>query len=341
MSDVTPETLAAAIANYAKETPVGEVTTVNLDPACTTYAFGRYWVKVLKNEPKAREFTALHREFTVLDWIVRQNRATLDYKLHIPVPAPVKADGTGKFLEMPFLIMKSVEGEPLLKAYAGGASLSPEERAVFGEQIGRYLARTQNIAVKGAGLISVEHTGVHPGPWQKYYPALAEGQWKRLLGSGLLPESQLAELKTMHDEKRGLLIGETTGLSHNDFQLANFFADRATKKITGFVNFQNAGVATPVIDFVSFYLHCPDTALWHEVTKGFEAIRSLPDKFEDRLNYYMLPFALYVALICMGRKDETGKGYYLRRAFEAAAHFNPAFAGPGQAFAGFARPSMG
>lgn len=341
MSDVTPEKLAAAIANYAKETPVGDVSTINLDPTCTTYVYGRYWVKVLKAEPKTRDFTSLHREFTALDWLVRQNRATLDYKLHVPVPVPIKADGTGKFLDMPFLLMKSVEGAPLFKAYAGGQSLSGEERAVFGEQIGRYLARTQNVSVKGVGLLSVERTGVHPGPWQKYYPALTESQWRRLIGSGLVPDSQLEAMKTMHDEKRSLLIGETTSLSHNDFQLTNFYGDRQTKKLTGFVNFQNAGVATPFIDMVSLFVHCPDPELWKEVLKGYENIRSLPDKFDDRLHYYTLPFALYIALVCFQRKDEVGKGYYLRRAFESAAQLNPAFAANAQTYAGFARPVMG
>lgn len=338
---------AEALGNIVKEhgnvesVDTSGIRTVPLDPACTTYELSGHWIKVMKSEPKNPKWTLLHREFFGLDSIARNNRQTVDYKLHVPIPEPRHVGSDNEQLGKTYLLTEKIGGEPMMNIMYGGKELDEEEKKIFGEQIGRFLARTHAVALKGVGLINPDREGVHPGPWLKYFLLVAEAQWRHIEPSDMIDSGMVKELAALTNEEKGMLIGETVTLNHNSFQPTNIWLDRAEKKITGFVNLSQVAAGSPMVDICSFYIHCHDNKLWEEFRDGYGALRSFPPKMEEKLAYYGFVFALHNAWVFHRRKDEANKGYYLRRAFESASDLRESFQSEASKYSSYTRPQFG
>jgi len=312
-----------------------------LDPACTTYELGGCWVKVLRNEPKNREWTLLHREFFALDSLVKLNRKTLDFSLHIEIPEPLHLDVSGASIDLPYLVLRARPGEPLLTLFAKGGAPSATQRKTIGRRVGLVLARIHSIQLKGAGLINIEQHGVHPGPWQRYFRGITEAMLKQVAGAGFLDAALLDQLGIVAQRMEPLLTGETVGLTHNDFSLASVLLDGEgdDAKVAAVVNFMQAGAGSPLLDLAALHVHCPDGEFWKQVVEGYAAVRSLPPQSDQKLSYYGYLFGLRAAAFFHTRGDEVSRGYFMRRALEAAAKLDDCFSGLASQYKSFVRPS--
>ncbi len=342
MSQANAENLISLIQKFKSdfETDPEQVHGVPIDPACDTYEVGDYWVKILKAEPKNRDFTILHREYNILDQLDRFNRSTLDLNLHVPLTRPIGVESNSEFVERPALVVQKIDGEPIARSYAAGDSFSNDEKEKIGEQIGRFLARIHSIQVKGAGLISVEGNGVHPGPWQKYFGLMADTVMKHVQASQMLDEGLVQQLLEFGEKSKSVMIGESLGLTHNNLQFANLWVDREQKKITGFVNFTQAAAGSPLVDICSLYTHVHEADFYQLIHDGYEAQRSFPPKYKSKLNYYGFIFGVQTALFFHMRKDEAARGYFLRRALQAAAGLDDRFESAASRYASFENPPL-
>lgn len=317
------------------------IKTVPLDPFCTTYEMDGYWLKIIKGEVKNPNYTPLHREKFVLDTIDSFNRKTADLKLHIPITKALAVGSSLEGVEKPFLLVRAVQGVSLLKIMMQNSLVAPADVVEkSGKDIGTFLARIHAIPAKGCGLFSPNGVGVHPGPWQKYFNSLMEAQWNHLRESGVVESHVIDKLAQLSIDSKGVMVGETVALCHNDFQYSNMLVDEESRKLTGLVNYGQAGVSSPMADISSIYMHCSDSKLWQKIAASYENIRSFPDKFDKKLPYYSFVFGLRAAWFFHMRKDEQSKGYYLRRAFEEAAKIDDSFAVEASKYSSFAHPSI-
>ncbi len=326
MDENTINAVAELIQQHAKVENVdtSEIRTIPLEPHYTTYEMDGYWIKCLNPEPKNRDWTPLHREQYALNAIHKFNRSTVDYKLHIPAPAALHVESSDDILGHPFLLLKGVKGKSLLSYFQDGDKIPANLIQDAGRLLGVATARLHAIQIQGAGLINAMLAGVHPGPWPQYFALLIETQWKRLKGSGVLPDAMLDRFSQLTNAAKPTLIGETVGLVHNNLHFSNVFVDETEekKKLSGLVNLTQVGAGSPMVDIVAFSVHCADRELFNAFYEGYTSIRSTPPKYEIKRPLYTLVFAMQVAWMFHMRKDENNKGYYLRRAFEAAAEMD-------------------
>jgi len=339
MLEVDPEILVQIVKEHAKEDIPDdvEVKTVSYDPAHTTYEIHGYWVKVPRSEPKNPAWTTLHREHFALEKMYRMNRSTVDFALHVPITTPLHIGSAGEKFAWPFLVVKALSGKSLASFMQGDADLGSNEAQQYGEIAGKYLARIHAIQVKGAGLINPGLTGVHPGPWQKYFQLVAEAEWKQLKLSNVVDAHLLERLAALTEKKKGLLIGEIVALAHNDYNFANILVDPEKLKIIGVLNFYQAGAASAMADISAFYIHCHNEVLWNAFAKGYEAVRSMPGGGMEKLSYYAFHFGMNAAAFFHARGHEANKGYYLRRALESAARLDDSFNAEASKYSSFRR----
>lgn len=344
MLEPTAEILAELIVKHNRDVDsVSDMSIrkVAVDPMYITYEIAGHWCKVMKDDPKIREFTPLHREYFALDQLARQNRNTVDKNLMIPLPVPLFIDGSGQILDRPFMLTTAIRGIPIIKHLAEGRDLSGDIAITLGEQIGRFLARLGVVRLKGCGNLSVTNEGVHPGPWIKYLLAVSDAQWRHLKSSGLVEERLIDKLAELTKEKQSLLLGESTILSHNDFQFANIWFDPEKNEVTGLVNFSQVGSGAAMMDLAAFSVYCYDRKMFTECSESFNRIRSLPDKWQERLSYYSFIFGMRAAWFFHQHKDEANKGYFLRRAFKAAAKLDKNFSSEASKYNQYEKPRFG
>ncbi len=323
----------------AESVDASSISLVPVDPMFHTYAVGDYWVKVMKADPKNPGWTPLHREQFALTTIIKLNKRTVEYKLHMPVTEPIHLEPVPEKLKKPCLIVKKITGQPLIKTLGTPSALDSAAIKKLGERIGCYMARVHATQIKGAGLLSPEMKGVHPGPWQKYFAAVSTAQWKHLQGSGVVDDSLLNRLANLTNDKMNLLIGEPVTLIHNDYTFSNIWEDPADNSLTGILNFAQSGAGSPLIDIASFYLHCFDANLWKEVKAGYEIIRSMPPNTEVKMAFYSSIFGMRAAWFYHQRGDEVSKNYYLNRALSEAAKVDKSFQTEASRYGGSNKPS--
>jgi hypothetical protein len=341
MADIQADALLKAAGRHSDVSGIEpeNIQTISLHPSCITYKVGDFWVRVLKQTPKNPDFTPLHRDALVTGMIDYFNRSTVDYSLHVPLSRIVHVSSGDDAIEVPYLISKAIEGESLLVSLRNNGPLVGDEVATLGRLIGRYTARCHSLQAKGAGLMTKLKTGVHPGPWQKYFLVLANAQWARLRESGMVDSGLIDRLAKLTNAHSPLMVGETVNLVHNDLNPASIWIDRTKKKVTGLVNFTSAGVGVSTVDLATHYLQMPDETLWQAMKDGYEEIRSMPDKFSQRLAYYGFPFAMMSAWFYFMRKDEANMGYFLSRGLKMAAELDGSFNSDAARWGGNSRPT--
>lgn len=341
MAEIQSEALLAVAGRHSNPADIDpeSIHTLALDPTCTTYRVGSLWVRVLKKEPQNPTFTTLHRDQLVNGMIGHFNRGTIDYSLHVPMSDVLEVSPGDDLIALPYAVSRPVEGESLLASLRRDGRLSEDEARGIGRMAGRFCARVHSLQVKGAGLMTKLKVGVHPGPWQKYFLTLTEAQWKRLRDSSPVEPPIIDRLADLTNRLAPLMVGETTNLVHNDLNPATIWVDRAQKKVTGFVNFTNAGAAPATADLATLFLHFSDESIWQAVIGGYSEIRSMPEKFESRLAYYGLAFGMMAAWFYHMRKDAENAGYFVHRALKLAAQFEDSFASEASRWGSFTRPA--
>jgi len=338
------EALVSIISKNVKEqVDTSEIKKIPLAGLQSTYEIGDYWIRVLRAEPKQPDWSATHREFSALERIHAFNRKTADLRLHTPITIPVNVGNAGDILDRPWQLCRKVKGELLLAKLLKEGDMSLKDAENTGAQIGKFLARIHSIPSDGAGLMGSHKAGIHPGPWQKYMFTIMPVHWEQIKKVGMLKDDLIDRLADICEKKKGLFVGETVNLVHNDFQFANMFVDRNKEGeiiISGIINFEQVGVGCALVDISTLHCYCWDERMWKSFQSGYSNIRSMPSKSEEKLPIYEMLFSSRVAAFYHAKKDEKNRGYFLRRLFEAATLLDSSFEVEASQYRSFDRPAF-
>ncbi len=306
----------------------GEVKKLPLAGLQSTYEIGEYWIRVLKADPKQPDWSATHREFSVLEKIHAFNRKTADLKLHTPISAPINVGNAGNILDRPWQLCRKIKGELLLTRLLKGEDLSQKDAESIGATIGKFLARIHSIPGDGAGLMGSHKAGIHPGPWQKYMFTILPLHWDQMKKAAFIKDEQIDRLASACEARKSLFVGETVNLVHNDFHFGNIFVERnkdGEMVVSGIINFEQSGVGCSLVDISTIHSYCWDERIWKAFESGYANIRSMPAKSDEKLPLYDMLFTSRAAAFHHAKNDKKNKGYFLRRLFEAASRLDSSF----------------
>ncbi len=335
--DIKDAVYTAISKTQKKDEPQGEVSPVQGLYGCgPTYRCGDYWVCIQGEEAIDPRWTPLHRAFYGCDQMFRFNKATVEEKLHMPLSIPVGVVPPEKEFFRARYVSRAIEGAPMIHHVVkhGFDKLDP----TVPEQIGRFMTRLHSLKTEGTGLFAITEAGIFPGPWLKYFPIVTKAFFDEIEGKGLLDDDLLSSIRAIFEANYKIgLLNEVVALAHNQYSPLNLWFDENLKRMTGVLNWERSGSGTTFSDFISWKLWCWDEDFFEEILKGYEALKSRPDKFDEKLQFYLMINGLQMAVFAAKQKQENNKNYFLRQALLGAASYDESFKAKADALGSYSR----
>jgi aminoglycoside 2''-phosphotransferase len=212
----------------------------------------------------------VHREAKLLPAIANQ------LPVAVPVPA-FESEGCEAFAR-PFFGYEKIAGTPMSEA-----TLSLEQQVAAGEELGRILSALHSVHIERANELGVELRDATS--WREAERGLWERCHRDVLP--LLPSEEQFEVDRYFRE---FLNGDEhfrfeARLTHNDLGMEHVLVDGASGRVTGIIDFGDAEIGDPALDFVGMSAEVRRAAI-------NSYILPLGEAFEERVAYFskLAPF---------------------------------------------------
>jgi aminoglycoside 2''-phosphotransferase len=221
----------------------------------------------------------IYTEYTILRDI--QGHTTL------PVPNPISSHLTTDVLGKAFIGYRLIPGEPLLReTFEEITDPAIQDRII--DQIGRFLKELHNIPVKEAISIPLPRrdtrevwTDIFLRFRDKLFPHLDPEYRDRVTNNFAMYLANLDQ------------VDFKPVLRHGDFGTVNLLFDAAEQRISGVIDFGNAGLGDPALDFAA--LIAP-FGYGEAIIERFARVYPLDEAMMDRARFYVSTYALQEAL---------------------------------------------
>ncbi len=214
--------------------------------------------------------------------------AALADRLSVPVPTPeYVTDGCESF-PLPFFAYRKLPGVPLAEAGPG-----PEAMRSIGEQAGRFLAELHSFPVDRAAELGVR---VRAGErWRQRYVRLRERV--RADVYPLLEDDETKRIEAFWEDFLGReeYVRFRPALIHSDLDDAHVLVDAERGGITGVIDFGDALVGDPALDFAGFEGSFRDAILQSYELPLDETFGERPDLYRRISPFHAVLFGLDIA----------------------------------------------
>lgn len=165
--------------------------------------------------------------------------------LPVPIPRPAYASHGCEAFEWPFYGYRKIPGVPLSEA-----SLSQAQRESVARELGRFLSELHRFPIERAEALGVQCFS--PEGWRAHYRAFGERSEREV--SPLLSPDERAAVATFWrsflGDDRYFTFRPT--LIHRDLGLDHVLVDPERGTLTGVIDFGDAVVGDPALDFVGY-----------------------------------------------------------------------------------------
>lgn len=248
------------------------------------YAGGDYFIR-LENGPEGDNYMAVESH-------VMKMVRTLD----IPCPEIYLTDVSRTTVPFAIQVMEVI-GHTDLNQQAKAGALAAEDIAF---DIGKYIARWQDITPEGFGLFDVEAfiadgrlQGYHRG-YMDYFMLNLDRHVDFLVKAAFLSPAQGEWIRSVVRDYESLLNLDRGCLVHKDLAFWNILGD--ARRIAAFIDWDDTISGDPVDD-LSLLACFHSGNVVSAAIGGYRSVRPLPDYFEQRLWLHLLRNMLFKAVI--------------------------------------------
>lgn len=221
-------------------------------------------------------------------------------KVSLKIPNPIYKRIETSVVGKPFVGYEMIKGEPLWRETVSSIT---EETVLqkLATQIATFLKELHNISVEESIAVSLPLVDTHE-EWLDFYKRI-----RAKLYEFMRPNVKVAVTEHFErylDTPDNFAFAPT--LRHGDFGTVNLLYDEDTQSIAGVIDFGNAGLGDPAVDFAGII---SPVGYGESFLKRFEGIYPNIDSTAQRTKFYVGTFALQEALYGVEHND--------REAFEA------------------------
>jgi len=185
----------------------------------------------------------------------------------------------------------------IISCEAGGnmkqaGPFSPELDKILIEDTGRLLALTHQIKTKGYGFFNNtkaqtgELIGIHQ-QWKEHVYASFQDNLDYLVKMDVFKKNERTTIESIFKDHDSLIVCNSPRLVHNDLADWNQLTDG--KKVTAFIDWDEAFSGDPICDFSTYSLFFEDARV-NNLIHGYETITQLPVDFEAKFHLYRLRY---------------------------------------------------
>jgi HAD superfamily hydrolase (TIGR01509 family) len=212
-------------------------------------------------------------------------------KAGVPTYSTLHIDDTKTHVPFDFMIITKEPGNNMKNS---GPFDAITDRALV-EDTGKLLAKTHSVQTQRYGFFdnAIAHTtgnliGIHTSWKSHIYSSLADNL-SYLENAHAITTSEKRSIELVFKKNDSLISCPNPHLIHNDLADWNELTDG--KKITAFIDWDEAFSGDPVCDFAAYSVFFDDSRLTHLIN-GYTTISPLPDDFERKFHLYRLRYII-------------------------------------------------
>lgn len=163
------------------------------------------------------------------------------------------------------------------------------------EDTGRLLALTHSVKTHNFGFFNNDVAkktgkleGIHP-TWSDHVFASLNDNLAYLESKSSITEKEHKDIERIFSENAHIIVCDSPRLIHNDLADWNELTDG--KKITAFIDWDEAFSGDPVCDFAAYSVFFNDERL-ENLKRGYETVTKLPSDFEEKFHLYRLRYII-------------------------------------------------
>lgn len=209
---------------------------------------------------------------------------------NVPTYETLAIDDTKKHVPFDFMITSCLTGNNMKHT----GPFPPEVDKILIEDTGRLLALTHSIKTNGYGFYDNELAkkakliGIHDS-WRDHIYSSLQDNLSYLQKMKAINQNERTTIEKVFKDHDSLFVCDSPRLIHNDLADWNELTDG--KKITGFIDWDEAFSGDPICDFSAYSVFYDDVRL-HNLIRGYETVSKLPPDFEAKFHLYRLRYII-------------------------------------------------